>query len=473
VNRLESWLLHISTFLLAATGLIYPWMHYWMKPADPFSVVNHPLEPTMLKTHILVSPFLVLGFGLILHSHILFKISTGARISRRTGLILIPSFALMVISGYLLQIIISDFRRVLVWIHLISGLIWALMYLGHQATSYWMRQKQNANRFRLPVQIVILPLLIFIAAATCIAEPLVREVYCMGTSLRIVSYEADHERALEQSEILIRKIEEADNQLSTWKSKSELSLLNREPVGSAFHTNHELIQLLQKLQRWTNRTNGAFDPGIGRLIDTWGVHDSFRIPDAKEIQDALKVGGLNQLIFDEKQNTITKKTEIRVDPGAFGKGEALDRAIHAAVEKKMAPVLLDFGGQIAVYGLPADERGWSTKIADPQQRFATKSKELILKSGSLSTSGFSERSGEVNGKLLNHILDPRTGQPAKFIGSVTVWAPDALTADVLSTALYVMGPKKGLQWAKMNHVAAEFLFGKERLVSKDFVEKVK
>jgi thiamine biosynthesis lipoprotein len=473
VNRLESWLLHISTFLLAATGLIYPWMHYLMKPTDPFSVVNHPLEPYVFKAHILIAPLLVLGFGMILHSHILFKIGTGTRIARRSGLILIPVFVVMVISGYLLQIIISDFRKVLVWIHLISGVIWSLIYLGHQVASYWMRQKQNGNRFRLPVQIAILPLLILLGSASCIAQPLVREVYCMGTTLRIVTFEPDQDRALEQSEILIRKIEEADEQLSTWKANSELSSLNREPVGSAFHTSFELIQLLRKLQQWTSRTNGAFDPGIGRLIDTWGVHTSFRIPNASEIHDALAAGGLNQLILNEKQNTVIKKTEIRIDPGAFGKGEALDRAIRVAAEKKMAPVLLDFGGQIAVFGEPPDGSGWSTKIADPERRSATKSRELILKSGSLSTSGFSERSGKVAGELVNHILNPQTGHPAEFVGSVTVWAEEALSADVLSTALYVMGPKKGLEWAETNHVAAEFISSNDRLQSTSFVEKFK
>ncbi|MFQ5749404.1 MAG: FAD:protein FMN transferase, partial [Planctomycetota bacterium] len=67
--------------------------------------------------------------------------------------------------------------------------------------------------------------------------------------------------------------------------------------------------------------------------------------------------------------------------------------------------------------------------------------------GSLATSGNSEHGIEVGGRRFGHLLDPRTGRPAPDFGSVTVWAPDALTADCLSTGLFVMGPRPALAWA--------------------------
>ena len=77
-----------------------------------------------------------------------------------------------------------------------------------------------------------------------------------------------------------------------------------------------------------------------------------------------------------------------------------------------------------------------------------------LITGSVATSAGSERDLSVNGTRVGHILDPRTGRPAPFRGSVTVWAERALMADVLSTALYVMGPDEGLRWADAHGIAA-------------------
>jgi len=151
---MEVWLLHISTFLLSATGLLYAGMHYLMKPADPFSVVNHPWEPHMIAAHIVVAPLLVLVVGLIAHSHILWKLENGARVARKSGILLMPLFAIMVVSGYLLQVMTGSYRPVLVWIHLISGTLWFLSFVVHQISSFRFRRSmagQNAqfrNRMR-------------------------------------------------------------------------------------------------------------------------------------------------------------------------------------------------------------------------------------------------------------------------------------------------------------------------------------
>ena len=77
--------------------------------------------------------------------------------------------------------------------------------------------------------------------------------------------------------------------------------------------------------------------------------------------------------------------------------------------------------------------------------------------GSLSTSAGSERDLVVNGERVGHVLDPRTGRPAAFDGSVSVWHERGMTADVLSTALYVMGPEEGLRWAEARDIAVCFL----------------
>jgi thiamine biosynthesis lipoprotein len=80
-----------------------------------------------------------------------------------------------------------------------------------------------------------------------------------------------------------------------------------------------------------------------------------------------------------------------------------------------------------------------------------------MRDGSLSTSGGSERDLVISGTRIAHHLDPRTGLPATYTGSVTVWHRSSLAADVLTTALYVMGLEEGVRWAETRGIVAVFL----------------
>ena len=120
------------------------------------------------------------------------------------------------------------------------------------------------------------------------------------------------------------------------------------------------------------------------------------------------------------------------------------------------PWMIDFGGQIAVNQRPPGQTAWMLSIAHPLERqhaFLS----VGLPDGSLSTSGGSERDLWVGGRRIAHHLDPQTGEPAAFHGSVMVWHSSALAADALSTALFVMGPDRGLSWAEAHDIAACYL----------------
>jgi hypothetical protein len=144
LNRFEGWMLHISTFLLAVTGLVYAYMRYILKPSDPFAVINHPLQPHMLNWHIIAAPILVLAVGMITHAHIVWKIQIQTRIARRSGIFLIPLFVIMTFSGYLLQVISSDLRRVVMIVHLATGGLWFILYVAHHIASLAYRRSMSS-----------------------------------------------------------------------------------------------------------------------------------------------------------------------------------------------------------------------------------------------------------------------------------------------------------------------------------------
>ncbi|OFW04628.1 MAG: hypothetical protein A3H96_09585 [Acidobacteria bacterium RIFCSPLOWO2_02_FULL_67_36] len=308
----------------------------------------------------------------------------------------------------------------------------------------------NHMTWALAIALVLVPLATGGAGGK--SAPFSREAYVMGTRVTLTTWDSSRVRGLARLEQLLQPIEATDRQLSTWRSDSEVSRLNA--AGAPFRLSPSLCALLTGLERWTTASDSAFDPAIGALSLAWGIHTGGRLPSASVVAAAQQASGWQRLGFDAARCTIAKSADVALDVGGFGKGEALDRA-RAAVSPAEA-WLIDLGGQVAVNLAPPGRVGWPVGIAHPQRR---QKAALILEmsSGSIATSAGSERDLYADGRRISHILDPRTGRPATFTGSVTVWHDDALAADALSTALFVMGPERGLRWAEAHAVAACYL----------------
>lgn len=280
-----------------------------------------------------------------------------------------------------------------------------------------------------------------------------RDVYLMGTRAHLATYASTREEGLETLESALAVLEEAERELSTWQDDSAISVLNHHPVGEPWQASARLCRMVAAVFDWQEATAGAFDPAIGRLLAVWDIHGDGAIPTTEALANARSVSGLPRLSFDRIRCTVTRRADVTLDVGAFGKGEALDR-VEAALGN--APWMIDLGGQISVAGRAPGHGGWPIAIAHPRERDRTVL-HVSMADGSLSTSAGSERDRMVDGRRVGHILDPRTGEPARFDGSVTVWHRRGLAADALSTALFVMGPDDGARWAETHGLAACYL----------------
>ena len=283
-----------------------------------------------------------------------------------------------------------------------------------------------------------------------------RVAYLMGTRATLVTVDQDRTRGAERLERLLDVLEDTEAELSTWRDDSAITRLNRAPAGLPVVLPLPLCALFASLEYWTTETAGAFDPAVGPLSAAWGLHDRPRAPGAGEIDGARERSGWRHVGLDRQRCRVTRAPGASIDVGGFGKGEALDRAA-VAMDDDTSAWMIDLGGQVMVGRPPPDNEGWVIDIADPRQRDRAVG-SLILSSGSIATSGGSERDVRVNGRRVGHILDPRTGRPASYAGSVIVWHERGLVADILSTALYVMGPVEGLNWANTHYVAAAYLW---------------
>ena len=284
--------------------------------------------------------------------------------------------------------------------------------------------------------------------------PQSREAFVMGTRVVLTTYADTRARGLARLEQMLEVIERTEAELSTWRPTSEISRLNAAAGGEPQHLSSAMCRLFSDLDRQVIATGGTFDPGIGSLTAAWDLHGRGRIPSERELTTARLRGGWRMTGLDLQRCTLSLSGGASIDVGAFGKGEALDR-VRSEVANG-GPWLIDLGGQVAVSGVPPGEGGWQVTIAHPHIR-TRPVLTVNMREGSLATSAGSERDLRVRGKRVGHILDPRTGAPASFNGSVSVWSDRALTADALSTALFVMGPDEGIRWADSHDVAALFL----------------
>ncbi len=145
MRRWERWALNVTTGVVAVSGLAYLYMKFFMRTDDPFALVNHPWQPSMLALHVIVAPVLILIFGIVLRSHIFGKLAGRHRPNRRTGWLSLLSFAVMAFSGYLLQVVaVPGWIGGLVIIHLASSGIFLVGYGAHLVIGWQVSRSQRA-----------------------------------------------------------------------------------------------------------------------------------------------------------------------------------------------------------------------------------------------------------------------------------------------------------------------------------------
>jgi thiamine biosynthesis lipoprotein len=285
----------------------------------------------------------------------------------------------------------------------------------------------------------------------------VRETFLMGTTLRAEVTAAERLAALAAIQQAFDTVAQLEGVLSTWREDSEIGRLNRAVPGEPVPLSTLLATLLLEASYWSRETGGAFDPGVGALVDAWDLRGRGRIPLGTALVKARAATGLAQFTLAASSNSATRRSSAAwLDTGGFGKGVALRGAVAVLRRNGIASGSLNFGGQVSVFGEGPDAGGWLVPVAHPARR-DTPVATLRVRDVSVSTSAQSEHYIDVGGRRFGHILDPRSGRPVPSWGSVTVVAADPAIADMLSTALFVLGPEEGATWARKHHVAALLL----------------
>ncbi|MCL1921023.1 MAG: FAD:protein FMN transferase [Kiritimatiellaeota bacterium] len=247
-----------------------------------------------------------------------------------------------------------------------------------------------------------------------------------------------------------------DAALSTWRTDSELSAVNKAAgTGAATAVSPETATVLAAALELCDASGGAFNPLVSPIMRAWGFNGAATAlapPDAATRDAAIALADWRHVALDAAASPPTAllpKQDMRLDLGAIAKGYAVDAAWDALKAAGHTNLLIDLGGELRALGEAAPGRGgWRTGVRNPFDKNVCEAQFLLADGEAVATSGNYERFVEINGVRYAHIMDPRTAMPVSGMASVTVVAPTSMLADGLSTALFVLGVERGAEFLR-------------------------
>lgn len=269
--------------------------------------------------------------------------------------------------------------------------------------------------------------------------------FLMDTVVKSVVFTRETRQGQRALEAAYREMFRLESLLDRHLPTSEVSQVNlaagREPVPVSAET----LSVISRGLDFGVLTGGAFDITVAPLLRLWGFGDGEgRLPPQERLEAAVELVDFRQVVADGVAGSVyLRQSGAEMDLGGIAKGFIVDRATEVLLQAGVTSASVDAGGDIRVIGSKPDGSAWRIGVRHPRERRKILA-VLELRDSAVVTSGDYERYFMVAGTRYHHLLDPRTGRPARGLTSVTVVAPDAVTADALSTAVFVLGRDRGL-----------------------------
>ncbi len=297
----------------------------------------------------------------------------------------------------------------------------------------------------------------FIAAAALLAvlavvlltrgrsEKLTRTEILMDTIVESTVFAGDPsvgQSALDEAYLEMARLE---GMLSRHRATSEIALINRASGMGPVAVSLETLLLIDQALEFGELTEGAFDITVAPLLKLWQFAEGGgKIPPEESLRAALEHVDFRAVAVDRATRSVAlRQRGAEIDLGGIAKGFIVDRAVDVLRRAGITSASVDAGGDIRLLGSRPDGRPWRIGVRHPREQRGIIA-VLELENTAVVTSGDYERYFLLDGVRYHHILDPVTGRPAGGLASVTVVAPEATTADALSTAVFVLGRERGL-----------------------------
>ena len=282
-----------------------------------------------------------------------------------------------------------------------------------------------------------------------------------GTYYAITYFDFDNRNFQPQVDSLLKDF---DHSVSLWDTGSIISAINRNEVG--IQPDAVFTELFKKSTEVYKKSDGAFDPTVGPLVNAWGFGFTDRLKvDQQTIDSLLPLVGFDKVKL-ENNRIIKSDPRIQFDFNAIAQGYAVDLIGKFLQVKGISSFLIDIGGEVLGKGNKPGGEKWKVGIEKPKDNAAYgEGLQAIvnLENKALSTSGNYRKFYEENGIRYSHTIDPKTGYPVQHsLLSVSVLANDCATADAYATVFMVMGLEKSKSFiTNRNDLEAYFIFTDE------------
>ncbi|MDH2925624.1 FAD:protein FMN transferase [Lonepinella koalarum] len=267
------------------------------------------------------------------------------------------------------------------------------------------------------------------------------------------------EQAHEQIEVILKQV---NDQMSTYIPTSELSRFNQNTqINQPIEISPELGKVITESLRLNKLTDGALDVTVGPLVNLWGFGPDKRLdkePSQQELNECLALVGINKLKLTQSAEKFSLEKsipELYIDLSSIAKGYGVDQVAGYLETIGTQNYLVEIGGEIRAKGKNAEQKTWQIAIEQPNLDGSRTIQQVIgLDNIGMATSGDYRNYFEQDGVRYSHEIDPKTGYPVQHhLASITVLHPSAMTADGLSTGLFVLGEEKALEIAEQQGIA--------------------
>lgn len=295
-----------------------------------------------------------------------------------------------------------------------------------------------------------------VGAFTLAAIPLVRRrrrlvrraVPIMGTVAELVVVHRDVWYAGGAIDAAIARLRTAERTLTRFSATSEIGRANARAAGEAVSVSAETAAVLRAAVAWADRTDGVFDPCLGRSIALWDVGARTAPPSERAVARFAGRGLYRALDIDTWRGRpavrFTDK-DVSVDLGGIGKGYGVDRAVDVLRDWGIRDAVVNLGGDLYAMGESVDGDAWRIGVRSPDETVGVASlvgpgqaiATIDVRDAAIATSGDYLQYFEYKGRRYHHLLDPSTGAPrARGLRTLTVQATDCMTADAAATAAF-------------------------------------
>lgn len=256
------------------------------------------------------------------------------------------------------------------------------------------------------------------------------------------------------------ELDRVDSSMSTYKPDSELSRFNRAAAGTWYSVSPAMFDVVEHALALARDTEGAYDPTVGPLVNAWGFGPDaprMRAPDEATLAAARARVGWQRIAIDPDTHRLLQPGDAYLDLSSIAKGYAVDAVGDWLNKQGVQHWLIEVGGEMKAHGSKPDGAPWRVGIEMPDvpDRYFC---SLALRDQAIATSGDYRRRFADSDAIYSHHIDGRSGQPVpSAVASVSILARRALDADPLGTAMTLLGPERGLAYARARDLAVLFV----------------